>query len=230
MTTNAPAPKQTAVPEPAVAATPETQATSAQAATAQEVAAQTAPAQVSAQATPAQVSAQAAPAQVAAQAVPAQVAALAETAPLEQAQASAQSAVPAADATTSQPEDKKQVPVKKARLLRSGMVSAAATFMSRILGMVRDIAIAQLLGAGLMADVFFFANRIPNFFRRLFAEGAFAQSFVPVLTKCSKEEDATALKELIAKSAAESAAVQSIFFMVDSFLLEMGGSSSMRRA
>lgn len=93
-----------------------------------------------------------------------------------------------------------QVPVKKARLLRSGMVSAGATFMSRILGMVRDIAIAQLLGAGLMADVFFFANRIPNFFRRLFAEGAFAQSFVPVLTKCSKEEDATALKELIAKS------------------------------
>ena len=210
MTTNAPAPKQTAVPEPAVAATPETQATSAQAATAQEVAAQAVPAQVAAQAVPAQVAAQAvpaqvaaqaAPAQVAAQAVPAQVAALAETAPLEQAQASAQSAVPAADATTSQPEDKKQVTVKKARLLRSGMVSAAATFMSRILGMVRDIAIAQLLGAGLMADVFFFANRIPNFFRRLFAEGAFAQSFVPVLTKSSKEEDASALKELIAKSA-----------------------------
>lgn len=180
MTTNAPAPKQTAVPEPAVAATPETQATSAQAATAQEVAAQTAPAQV---------------------------AAATEAAPVEQVQVatsapdtnSAQSAVPTSDEP--QAEAKKQVPVKKARLLRSGMVSAAATFMSRILGMVRDIAIAQLLGAGLMADVFFFANRIPNFFRRLFAEGAFAQSFVPVLTKCSKEEDASALKELIAKSA-----------------------------
>lgn len=91
--------------------------------------------------------------------------------------------------------------VKKPRLLRSGMVTAGATFLSRILGMIRDIAIAQLLGAGLMADVFFFANRIPNFFRRLFAEGAFAQSFVPVLTKCSKEEDANALRELIAKSA-----------------------------
>lgn len=91
--------------------------------------------------------------------------------------------------------------VKKPRLLRSGMVTAGATFLSRILGMIRDIAIAQLLGAGLMADVFFFANRIPNFFRRLFAEGAFAQSFVPVLTKCSKEEDSNALRELIAKSA-----------------------------
>ena len=170
-------------------AAPENQATSAQAATTQEVAAQ-----VATQASQAQVAAQAAPAQVAASAQ-----APAETAPLEQAQASAQSATPSADAP--QAKAKKQVPVKKARLLRSGMVSAAATFMSRILGMVRDIAIAQLLGAGLMADVFFFANRIPNFFRRLFAEGAFAQSFVPVLTKCSKEEDASALKELIAKSA-----------------------------
>ncbi len=91
--------------------------------------------------------------------------------------------------------------VKKSRLLRSGMVTSGATFLSRILGMIRDIAIAQLLGAGLMADVFFFANRIPNFFRRLFAEGAFAQAFVPVLTKCSKEEDTQNLRELIAKSA-----------------------------
>ncbi|MCK0526718.1 murein biosynthesis integral membrane protein MurJ [Anaerobiospirillum sp. NML120449] len=91
--------------------------------------------------------------------------------------------------------------VKRPRLLRSGMVTAAATFLSRILGMVRDIAIAQLLGAGLMADVFFFANRIPNFFRRLFAEGAFAQAFVPVLTRTSKEQSSAELKELIAKSA-----------------------------
>lgn len=91
--------------------------------------------------------------------------------------------------------------VKKPRLLRSGIVTASATFLSRILGMVRDIAVAQLLGAGLMADVFFFANRIPNFFRRLFAEGAFAQAFVPVLTKTSKEQNSSELKELIAKSA-----------------------------
>lgn len=192
MTTNDQTTDQNKTTEPVAA--PENQATSAQAATTQEVAAQTAPAQVATQASQAQVAAQAAPVQVAASAqVPA------ETAPLEQAQASAQSATPASDEP--QAKAKKQVPVKKARLLRSGMVSAAATFMSRILGMVRDIAIAQLLGAGLMADVFFFANRIPNFFRRLFAEGAFAQSFVPVLTKCSKEEDASALKELIAKSA-----------------------------
>lgn len=90
---------------------------------------------------------------------------------------------------------------KKPRLLRSGMITAFATFLSRILGMFRDIAIAQLLGAGLMADVYFFANRIPNFFRRLFAEGAFAQSFVPVMTKCAKEEDSNTLRDLVAKSA-----------------------------
>lgn len=91
--------------------------------------------------------------------------------------------------------------VKKPRLLRSGIVTASATFLSRILGMLRDIAIAQLLGAGMTADVFFFANRIPNFFRRLFAEGAFAQAFVPVLTKTSKEGSTNELRELIAKSA-----------------------------
>ena len=87
------------------------------------------------------------------------------------------------------------------RLLRSGAVTAGATFMSRILGMFRDIAIAGLLGAGLSADVYFFANRIPNFFRRLFAEGAFAQAFVPVMTKTKRDKSAAELKELAAKSA-----------------------------
>ena len=87
------------------------------------------------------------------------------------------------------------------RLLRSGAVTAGATFMSRILGMFRDIAIAGLLGAGLSADVYFFANRIPNFFRRLFAEGAFAQAFVPVMTKTKRDKSEEELKELAAKSA-----------------------------
>ena len=95
--------------------------------------------------------------------------------------------------------NKKNLPAP--RLLRSGAVTAGATFMSRILGMFRDIAIAGLLGAGLSADVYFFANRIPNFFRRLFAEGAFAQAFVPVMTKTKRDKSAAELKELAAKSA-----------------------------
>lgn len=91
------------------------------------------------------------------------------------------------------------LPATKSFLLKAGSISAAATFLSRILGMVRDIAIASLLGAGLSADVYFFANRIPNFFRRLFAEGAFAQAFVPVMTKTKQEQDFASLRELIAK-------------------------------
>lgn len=90
---------------------------------------------------------------------------------------------------------------KKTGLLRSGIITASATFLSRILGMVRDIAIASVLGANLSADIFFFANRIPNFFRRLFAEGAFAQSFVPVMTKTKQQGTDDDLKELVAKSA-----------------------------
>ncbi|MBO6258421.1 MAG: murein biosynthesis integral membrane protein MurJ [Succinivibrio sp.] len=90
---------------------------------------------------------------------------------------------------------------RKSGLLRSGIITASATFLSRILGMVRDIAIASVLGANLSADIFFFANRIPNFFRRLFAEGAFAQSFVPVMTKTKQQGSESELKDLIAKSA-----------------------------
>ncbi|MFH1603360.1 MAG: murein biosynthesis integral membrane protein MurJ [Pseudomonadota bacterium] len=57
------------------------------------------------------------------------------------------------------------------------------TLVSRILGFVRDALIARLFGAGLATDAFFVAFRIPNLLRRLFAEGAFAQAFVPVLAE-----------------------------------------------
>ncbi len=86
-------------------------------------------------------------------------------------------------------------------LLRSGAVTSAATLASRILGMARDIVIASVLGAGMSSDVFFFANRIPNFFRRLFAEGAFAQSFVPVISEERQKGSAQGLRELVSKSA-----------------------------
>ena len=57
------------------------------------------------------------------------------------------------------------------------------TLLSRVLGLVRDVLIAQLLGAGTSADAFFVAFKVPNFLRRLFAEGAFSQAFVPVLSE-----------------------------------------------
>jgi putative peptidoglycan lipid II flippase len=75
------------------------------------------------------------------------------------------------------------------------------TLISRVLGLVRDVVIATLVGAGVNADVYFFANRIPNFLRRLFAEGAFAQAFVPVLTEVKEKHGDDEVRELIAKVA-----------------------------
>ncbi|PCS23563.1 murein biosynthesis integral membrane protein MurJ [Candidatus Enterovibrio escicola] len=84
------------------------------------------------------------------------------------------------------------------QLLRSGIVVSCMTMVSRIMGLVRDVVIANLLGAGATADVFFFANKIPNFLRRLFAEGAFSQAFVPVLSEYQASEDKNKTRELIA--------------------------------
>jgi putative peptidoglycan lipid II flippase len=57
------------------------------------------------------------------------------------------------------------------------------TLLSRVLGFVRDAVIARVFGAGLMTDAFFVAFKIPNLLRRLFAEGAFSQAFVPILAE-----------------------------------------------
>ena len=70
---------------------------------------------------------------------------------------------------------------KRAGLLRSSALVGAMTMLSRVLGLVRDIVVAAFVGASANADAFFVAFKIPNFLRRLFAEGAFAQAFVPVL-------------------------------------------------
>ncbi|NLS12237.1 murein biosynthesis integral membrane protein MurJ [Vibrio sp. SM6] len=86
------------------------------------------------------------------------------------------------------------------RLLKSGLIVSAMTLISRVLGLVRDVVVANLMGAGASADVFFFANKIPNFLRRLFAEGAFSQAFVPVLTEYHAKGDLDKTRQLIAKA------------------------------
>lgn len=83
--------------------------------------------------------------------------------------------------------------------MKSGIIVSAMTLISRVLGLVRDVVIANLMGAGAAADVFFFANKIPNFLRRLFAEGAFAQAFVPVLTEYRQGKELDAQRLLIAR-------------------------------
>ncbi|MAF96106.1 MAG: murein biosynthesis integral membrane protein MurJ [Rhodospirillaceae bacterium] len=65
-------------------------------------------------------------------------------------------------------------------LLRSIATVGGFTLISRVLGFLRDILIAAVLGAGAGADVFFVAFKLPNLFRRLFAEGAFSMAFVPM--------------------------------------------------
>ncbi len=78
------------------------------------------------------------------------------------------------------------------KLIKSGLIVSVMTLVSRVLGLVRDVVIANVMGAGAMADVFLFANKIPNFFRHLFAEGAFAQAFVPVLSEYHSKDEANA--------------------------------------
>ena len=75
------------------------------------------------------------------------------------------------------------------KLIKSGMIVSVMTLVSRVLGLVRDVVIANVMGAGAMADVFLLANKIPNFLRRLFAEGAFAQAFVPVLSEFQVKDE-----------------------------------------
>ena len=66
-------------------------------------------------------------------------------------------------------------------LLRSAATVSSFTLLSRITGLVRDVLIARAFGAGPLTDAFWVAFRIPNLLRRLFAEGAFSQAFVPIL-------------------------------------------------
>ena len=87
------------------------------------------------------------------------------------------------------------------KLLRSSVIVSSMTMLSRIFGLARDIVIAYFFGAAAGADAFFLAFRIPNFFRRLFAEGAFAQAFVPVLTDYKENRTREEVRALIGKSA-----------------------------
>ncbi|MCK9469634.1 MAG: murein biosynthesis integral membrane protein MurJ, partial [Porticoccaceae bacterium] len=71
------------------------------------------------------------------------------------------------------------------------------TMMSRVLGLIRDVVLARVIGADGLADAFFIAFKIPNFLRRLFAEGAFAQAFVPVLSEYRARGSHAAVKALV---------------------------------
>lgn len=83
------------------------------------------------------------------------------------------------------------------RLLRSTAVFSSMTFLSRLSGLVRDQVYAAVFGAGPAMDAFVVAFRIPNFMRRLSAEGSFSMAFVPVLAEYKEKHDQAAVKELV---------------------------------
>ena len=84
--------------------------------------------------------------------------------------------------------------------LKRGVLSfSGMTFVSRIFGLVRDVSIATVFGASAATDAFNVAFRIPNFMRRLFAEGSFTTAFVPVFTEIKETRPFEDLKELVAR-------------------------------
>lgn len=84
-----------------------------------------------------------------------------------------------------------------ARLLRSIFSFSSMTLISRVLGLVRDIVFSRWFGASAATDAFFVAFKIPNFLRRLFAEGSFSLAFVPVLAEYRERGDERELRSLI---------------------------------
>ncbi|HEX5394372.1 MAG TPA: murein biosynthesis integral membrane protein MurJ [Rhodocyclaceae bacterium] len=82
-------------------------------------------------------------------------------------------------------------------LLRALVTVSGMTLLSRILGFVRDFIIARVFGAGAATDAFFVAFRLPNLLRRLFAEGAFSQAFVPILAEYRNRRGEAETKRLV---------------------------------
>jgi putative peptidoglycan lipid II flippase len=80
---------------------------------------------------------------------------------------------------------------------RSTSIVGAFTLISRVTGLLRDMVYSRMFGAGLLMDAFLVAFKIPNFMRRLFAEGAFSQAFVPVVSEYKVQRDQQEVRELI---------------------------------
>ena len=85
----------------------------------------------------------------------------------------------------------------KSKLLHFSLIVSCMTMVSRVLGLVRDVVIAGYFGSSASADAFFVAFRIPNLLRRLFAEGAFSQAFVPVLSTYKSTKKHSELKKFV---------------------------------
>ena len=85
---------------------------------------------------------------------------------------------------------------ERRQIARAAGLIGLATFSSRILGFIRDMILARLFGAGMVADAFFVAYRIPNMLRELFAEGSMSAAFIPVFTETLARENREAARRL----------------------------------
>ena len=87
------------------------------------------------------------------------------------------------------------------KLLRGLLSFSSMTMVSRVLGLVRDFVVTTTFGTNAITDAFWVAFRVPNFLRRLFAEGSFATAFVPVFTEVKETRSHAELRELMARTA-----------------------------
>lgn len=85
----------------------------------------------------------------------------------------------------------------KGKIARAAGIMSVATFISRVLGYVKDMILARYFGAGGLSDTFFVAFRIPNLLRELFAEGSMSSAFIPVLTEYQTRHGADEAKRLV---------------------------------
>nr|BAL56681.1 virulence factor [uncultured Gammaproteobacteria bacterium] len=92
-------------------------------------------------------------------------------------------------------------------MFKSTAVVGGMTLISRVLGFVRDMVVAMVFGADAATDAFFVAFKIPNFLRRLFAEGAFSQAFVPVMAEYKEKRGQAELKAFLDRTAGSLALV-----------------------
>ncbi|UVE18487.1 murein biosynthesis integral membrane protein MurJ [Pseudomonas sp. LS44] len=83
-------------------------------------------------------------------------------------------------------------------LLKTLAAVSSMTMLSRVLGFVRDTIVARIFGAGMATDAFFVAFKLPNLLRRIFAEGAFSQAFVPILAEYKSQQGEEATRTFIA--------------------------------
>src|SRR5712691_8027184 len=106
-------------------------------------------------------------------------------------------------------------------LLRSVATVGSYTLVSRVLGFIRDILTAAILGAGPVADAFFVAQRLPNLFRSLFAEGAFSAAFMPLAAGALAEGGRDALRAFAEDAFAVLFAALFVFVLLGEIFMPM---------